>query len=191
MPAPSSTRPASDYDQLADRLELSHLYATAAEAHGILCGLICAGASPAPSIWIRELFATPDGQQGPDAETRRALQALAQQTSDEIEGPGFGFAPLLPAESHSLRDRAVGLYDWARGFVYGLGVAGLRQEDLSQEGREALADCADITRMDLDALGEGEENEEALSELQEFIRVAAMLIFEERGRAAGGARVQG
>jgi uncharacterized protein YgfB (UPF0149 family) len=191
MPAPSSTRPAPDHDQLADRLEQSHLHPTAAEAHGMLCGLICAGAASASSLWIRELFPMGEETQGPDAETRRALRALADQTSDEIAGPGFGFAPLLPAEARSLRERALGLYDWVRGFVYGLGVAGLRQEDLSDEGREALADFADITRMDLDALGEGEENEEALAELQEFIRVAAMLIFEERGRAGGGIRVQG
>jgi uncharacterized protein YgfB (UPF0149 family) len=190
---PVSTPPLSvpGYGQLTDRLAHSPLHPTAAEAHGILCGLICAGASPAPAVWIRELFPGKGRDGSPDPETRRALEAVAERTRDEIQGPGVGFRPLLPQEACTLRERALGLYDWARGFLYGVGVAGLRREALSEQAREAFADLTEITRMDLDALDEGEENEEALTELQEFIWVAAMLIFEERGRAGGEGRVQG
>jgi uncharacterized protein YgfB (UPF0149 family) len=180
-----------DHGQLAERLAASPLSPTAAEAHGILCGLICAGSAPAGAVWVRELFPGSGREGPPDAETRAALQALAEHTRDEIEGPRLGFTPLLPEGCRSLPERATGLYDWARGFFYGLGVAGLRREDLSEQGREAFADLEAITRMDLDALEEGEENEAALAELQEFVWVAAMLIFEERGRAAGGVRVEG
>jgi uncharacterized protein YgfB (UPF0149 family) len=191
MSAPTPSAQVPEYAQLADRLAASPLSPTAAEAHGMLCGLICAGSASAAAVWIRELFPEAGRDGPPDAMTRSALQAVAERTRSEIEGPRLGFTPLLPEEGRSLRERAIGLYDWARGLFYGLGVAGLRREDLSEEGREAFADLADITRMDLDALEEGEENEAALAELQEFVWVAAMLIFEERGRSSGGVRVEG
>ena len=190
MPAPTPTPPAQDYGHLAERLAESPIHPTVAEAHGILCGLICAGASPAAAVWIRELFPGADRAGAPDQETRRALEAMAEHTRDEIEGPRLGFTPLLPDETCTLGVRATALYDWARGFAYGLGVAGVDHGDLSGEAREAVADLADITRMDLDALEEGEENEAALAELQEFVWVAAMLIFEECGRPGGDGNVE-
>jgi hypothetical protein len=182
---------ALDYRQITDKLADSPLNPTAAEAHGILCGLICAGAPKASEVWIDELYVGEDAANLPDAEVREAMQAVASCTRDEIEGPGPGFTPLLPEDDRPLRERAVGLYDWSRGFIYGLGLAGVKQEDLSGQGREVLDDFAGITRMDLDALDEGEDNERALAELQEFIWVAAMLLYEERGRERDNRRVQG
>jgi len=146
----------------------------------MLTGLICAGVPSAGEVWIDELFTGSEKISLPDAQTLRALQALASHTRDEVVGPGFGFTPLLPQDEYPLRERATALYDWTRGFVYGLSVASVRQDDLSEQGREVISDFAEITRMDLDDLDEDEDNETALAELQEFVRVAAMLVFEER-----------
>ena len=90
--------------------------------------------------------------------------------------------PFSPDDA-SLAERAIGLYDWTRGFLYGLGVAGVDEKDLSEQTREIFRDFAAITHLDLEGLGEDtEEGEEALVELQEFVWVAAMLVYEERGQ---------
>jgi yecA family protein len=186
---PSHQEP--DYDQIDERLSDSPLHPTAAEAHGMLSGLICAGVPSAAEVWLDELFAEADREGVPNAETRELLNIFAERTRERIEAPELEFAPLLPEDECSLPERAVALYDWARGFVYGLGIAGLKQDDLSEQGREAFGDLAEITRLDLDALDEGEENEEALAEIQEFVWVAALLLYEDRARAGAGIHVQG
>ncbi len=87
---------------------------------------------------------------------------------------------LLPDDDRPLVERATGLYDWVRGFLFAFGVLGVPERDLSAQTREIVRDFTDLTRMDLDDLEDHQENEEALTEVTEFIRVAAMLIHEER-----------
>jgi len=65
-----------------------------------------------------------------------------------------------PGESAPLGEQALLVYDWVRGFLYALGLVGLSESDLSEQGREILRDLTAITRMDLDDLEEGEENEQ-------------------------------
>ena len=132
----------------------------------------------------------------PDA--RAGLDALAAATLDDIHGPGIGFELLLPDDSRPLVERATGVYDWVRGFLFALGVQGIREQDLGSETREIFRDFTDLTRMDLGALaarepdgeaaGEAavdEGDEDALTEITEFIWVAAMLVYEERVAAPG------
>ncbi|WP_245561727.1 UPF0149 family protein [Lamprocystis purpurea] len=165
----------------------------------MLCGLICGGEPHPERVWLNQLLQTP--QADPDQDptpildvaqgsgpidprfeaARDGLHALAQRTLDEIQGPGIGFTLLLPADDRPLVERATALYDWIRGFLFALGVLGVSAPDLSAQGREVLSDFATLTRMDLDALSEGEEDEAALAELIEFVWVAAMLIHAERG----------
>lgn len=178
---PSSPTP--DYDRLAARLCVCELDPSPAEAHGILCALLCAGRPDARGDWLAEILAGTDANDLLAREARGELEALAEHTRAEIEGPGLGFTPLLPGDGRPLSERAVALYDWSRGFLYGLGVAGVDRADLSGQAREVFDDFAAITHMDLDALEEGEDSEEALTELTEFVWVAAMLIYAERCHA--------
>ena len=177
-----------DYAELTRRLAASDLNPSAGEAHGILCAMICGGLPAAEESWIVELLEGTDDGDLLTQECRLTLQDLAARAREEIAGPGFALAPLLPDESSVLAERALALYDWSRGFLYGLGIAGIDPAKLSEQGREVLGDFAAITRLDLDDLEDSEDNEEALSELVEFVRVAAMLVYEEQGhsRERGG-----
>ena len=171
---------AIDYEDLTRRLAVSELNPSAAEAHGILCAMICAGQPQAEESWIGELLEGADDGDLLTQECRQFLRGLATRTREEIGGAGFGFTPLLPDESSSLAERALGLYDWSRGFLYGLGLSGVDASGLSEQGREVLADFASITRLDLDDLEDSEANEEALTELTEFVRVAASFLYDEQ-----------
>jgi uncharacterized protein YgfB (UPF0149 family) len=85
-----------------------------------------------------------------------------------------------------LRERATAVYDWCRGFLFALGLAGVHERDLSEQTREVFRDFADITRLDFDDLAEGDDHEDALTEIVEFLWVAAMLVYEERVCAKEG-----
>ena len=177
-----------DYRELNGYLALSELGPSAAEAHGILCALFCVDEAPAVEGWIAELLAGTDDTDSSTRECRRMLQDLAARTREEIASMKFGFTPLLPADSVPLADRALGLYDWSRGFLYGLGLAEVDTDRLSEQAREALVDFTAITHLDLDDLDDTEENERALMELTEFVRVAVMLLYEEQDRLAEALR---
>jgi len=179
------------YHKLRDHLAFSELGPSAAEAHGILCAMLCTDEPGAAESWIAELLAGTDEADLPTADLsteacRRSLQELAARTRAGIVGPHMGFMPLLPEDSASLAERAVGLYDWSRGFLYGLGLAGTDVNRLSGPAWEACDDFAAITHLDLEDLDDSEENEQALTELTEFVRIATLLVYEEWHRAPEG-----
>jgi len=172
----------TDYRRIADLLGASELSPSPGEAHGMLCGLICGGAEEPERAWLDQLLPG-RGAEGGDpglTEAAEGLSGLAARTLDEIEGPGLGFELLIPDDSAPLSERAVALYDWVRGFLFALGVLGVSEGDLSTHNQEIFRDFAELTHMDLDRLEESEENEDALTQLAEFVWVAAMLVYEER-----------
>lgn len=170
------------YQELTRCLAISELCPSAAEAHGILCAMLCAGKPRAVESWVGDLLAGVDEASSSTQECRRALQDLASRTYEEIRGSEIAFSPLLPDESLPVAERALGLYDFSRGFLYGLGLAGAGTDRLSDQVREVVDDFSSITRLDLDGLEDSEDNERALMELTEFVRVATLLVYEEQCR---------
>jgi hypothetical protein len=198
---------APDYDTLNRLLEASALSPSPAEAQGIYCGLVAASppdaapdrlrerwlgelapAAPRPAASADDHDADSPAPAEPPApalsgarleQVRTLLGDLADDTRAQLEGPAMGFELLLPDEGRSLRERASAAYEWTRGFLFGLGLAGLEPASLSAQGREAFDDLVEITRLDLDDLDDDETNEQALAEVIEFLRVAALLLHEE------------
>ena len=197
---------APDYDDLGRLLAVSELSPSAAEAHGFYCGLLAAappqrGDDPEPR-WLSEILpagadndvrADPDpnptsgpGRLGPERQRaavdqcRALLQELAAHTRARINGPALGFDLFLPPDDRPLRERAVGVHEWTRGFLFGPGLAGVDVARLAPQTREAFDDLLEVTRMDLKDLDDDETNEQALSDVTEFIRVAAMLLYEDK-----------
>jgi uncharacterized protein YgfB (UPF0149 family) len=151
-----------------------------AEAHGLACGLVCGGVEDACARWEAELFEASGSGGPPVAECRRSLKSLLDRTVDEMDGDGIGFTLFLPDDDRPLAERAIALREWCDGFLYGFGLSGTSpQRVLSAEGREALRDFGELTRLDVEHVGQGEDEEEALVEIVEFVRVAAILIHEE------------
>lgn len=175
-----STETAIDFETLRQILGTNGVAAGPAEAQGLLCGLICTGAEGVREIWLRELL--PDPDEAGDllrSECRQALERVYQETHDAFDGPGVGFELLLPDEGQPLRNRAAALTDWCQGYLYGLGLAKAPLGQLSEETLEGLKDITEVTKLDLSALEDGEEAEIDLTEVAEFVWVAAMLVREE------------
>jgi uncharacterized protein len=141
---------------------------------------MCGGAADPESTWLHQLLPAPEAGDLQIDEGREALSELARLTREELEASEFGLTLFVPDDTRPLAERAMALYDWVRGFLYAWGTLDLSGAQPSAETNEILSDFTDVTRMDLDRLDDSEQNEEALTEVSEFIRVAAMTIYQER-----------
>lgn len=167
----------SDFDTINDALELASSLYGAAEAHGILCGLLCMGAEHADRRWFDELL---DGGGSGADDLMEALAPLALSTRNALEDRQFAFTPLLPDDDEHMSLRAESLGHWCRGLLFGLGLGGLAEceEKLPDNITEIKSDFEHIASATGDDAGL-EEEELAYAELVEYMRVGVQLIFEE------------
>lgn len=127
---------------------------------------------------------------GDAAARRAALDQLAAWTQSRITPPSVSFDLLLPAEERPLHERANGMLDWVRGLLFGLALGGLERDRLQGQAREAFDDLVELTRLDLESVAEEDADEQALTEIVEFLRIAAMLIREETAKTLPNARAR-
>lgn len=147
------------------------LAATPAEVHGALCGWLAGGGSD-DANWLRNVFADdalPSPASGSD------LDVLKRASVEQFEDRDFGFDLLLPDDEASLSERSDALFDWCRGFLGGFGLAAGNDPPLSEEGNEALADLASLAAATAQDDGD-DEDEAAYAEIEEFVRVAVLLL---------------
>jgi len=107
---------------------------------------------------------------------------LFHATAGQLAAPDFGFNLLLPAADAPLLRRSAALFAWCRGFVGGFGLAIGDRQVLSEEGQDALSDLVQLAAEEGQSEGD-EEDELALLELEEFVRVAALLLRGEHAPA--------
>lgn len=166
------------HDELDDVVAHLRLSIPASELHGSLCGLLASNGRPGRRSVLGALHL----QAGSDSVSEHdqdALDQLARQSEHELADPELGFEPLLPADDRPLPERADALVDWCRGFLSGFGLGGPDAHGrLSDEAREILSDLGAIASSSLD-FGSEEEDEDALIEVHEFVRMGAMLLFTE------------
>src|SRR5690606_37456203 len=143
----------------------------AAELHGSLCGWLAAGGEPGPA-WLGKVLAD---EALPQVEPDSVLDRMARASAAQFEDRDFGFALLLPGQDALLSERSGALFAWCRGFLGGFGLASGEHPPLSEEGREALADLARLAAAQPQDEGD-QDDEAALAEIEEFVRIAALLL---------------
>ncbi len=145
------------------------LGADASELHGGLCGWLAGGGEPGPA-WLARVLVDPAL---PVAEG--VLAQLGEASAAQLDDRDFGFELLLPAGDAALAERSGALFEWCRGFVGGFGLAAGKDPPLSEEGGEALADLARLAAATPQEEGD-QDDEDALAEIEEFVRVATLLL---------------
>jgi yecA family protein len=169
---------ADAYSVLQQKLSIANASLEAAEVHGVICGVISSN-QELPVYWFDELFDQAEEGDLLVADCRSEVEALYEDTRQQVEGAGMGMQLLLPDDESSLASRALAVSQWCQGFLYGIGLSGDESAKLlSEEAKEAIEDIASFTRMDVDSLEESEDEEDALIEITEFLWVAAMVIRE-------------
>jgi uncharacterized protein YgfB (UPF0149 family) len=143
----------------------------ASELQGALLGWLCGGGS-ADGNWLAAVMADPALPQ-PAADS--PLQRLRDHALGQLDARNFTLDLLVADDDAGLGERSGSLFEWCRGFLGGFGLAAGADPPLSEEGRESLADLARLAAATPQDEGD-EEDEEALVEIGEFIRVAALLL---------------
>src|SRR3546814_3215300 len=100
---------------------------------------------------------------------------MAKASAAQLEDQSFEFALLLPDDDAGLAERSGALFEWCRGFLGAFGLAAGKDPPLSDESREALTDIARLAAASPQDDGD-EEDEQALAEIEEFVRVATLLL---------------
>ncbi|MBS99266.1 MAG: hypothetical protein CMI01_11380 [Oceanospirillaceae bacterium] len=172
-----------DFDLVANLLiEEGVLAVSPAELHGLLAGQLAAGARFDADTLLKVFQELMDVSALRSETTKLGLIELYQRTLAQYESDDFGFALLLPDDDQMLAQRAEALGSWCSGFLSGFGLHTKANTKLSQEASEGLQDLAQIAQIAADTDAESEEDEADLMEVQEYVRMAAMLMFNECNR---------
>lgn len=172
--------PAITHAQLGEMLARLHVGVGASDLHGSLTGYICGGGGAGARGWLAAL------ELQTDPEVDLSLPAFARLYEDCVAwfgDPELRFEPLLPETDATLDTRADALVEWCRGFLGGLGLAGVsKRQGLSADAAEILNDLGTIAGSRFE-YADAEEDESALAEVIEFIRVGVLLLHAELATA--------
>ena len=187
-----------EFNGLTASLRQLGVSSSAAEIHGLLCGLLCARGHVSIEEWIQAvreegaLAAETTGHEKilrPAARLEMGFTAVPEnspliglywETVRRLGGDEYDFQLVLPDDEQSLAVRADALADWCQGFIYGLGIGGMTDVDLlSDEVREVVHDLTEISQAAYEDDEELESDECAYMEVVEYARAGVMLVFEE------------
>ena len=105
----------AELDELLYRIDATM---GAADAHGALCGMICARGTVELSEWVDHVL----GEQGEGSDLLHAvvhkLSELHQWTLETMNDATGNFKMLLLDEDESLPERVEALASWCQGFIY-------------------------------------------------------------------------
>jgi len=172
-----------DYLQLESSLQLAGLNQPCSEVHGLIVGSIANHmfTGKAPDL-IRLLTGSDSDSAAVQSKAMAPLQELLNQTyretSEVLLENDDDYQILLIDADASLSIRTENLADWCRGYLLGLlQNNSLRLEQLPEDGHEIANDILAISEAGVSET-ESEEDEWALAELEEYVKVGTQLIFE-------------
>lgn len=171
-----------DYNHVQESLLKADATMQAPEAHGALCGILCAMGTVEIDKWLSHVYGEQESGNALLQELSDELIKLTTITTEQINSEVTDFQLWLPDDSEQLAIRVQALASWCQGFVYGLAAGGMKQDSkLPEDTAELIADLIEIARVHYDELEEidEEEGESEFMELEEYVRVGVLLINEE------------
>ena len=162
------------FDDLQTGLQQAKSTMRAAEAHGVLCGLLSAGGAVSHKDWLSLLLNDWDEQNLLTKELITKLSILHITTLQDLNDSNLSFYLFLPNDDSAIKDRVVALSDWCEGFLYGFGLH-IKEAVLAKHEpiREAIQDIQEIGRVNVD-----EADESDFVEVTEYIRMAILMIYD-------------
>lgn len=166
------------YEALNRELEREDMLLSAAEMHGMVSGLVASAAPLKTNEWQGLLADLANEGQPFNSTMKRILSDLNTMIAEELADPELGFQLLLPGDEEPLNERLKALTGWVQSFLVGFGVNQQNLAQASDDLREAIQDMAEIARLsdDVDA---NEEGERAFYEVTEYVRITAIMCFNE------------
>ncbi len=172
-----------DHYVLEDALRQCGSNWDASQTHGLLSGRLAIAGSDSGFDWLSQVL---EGTAQADTirdECESMLGQLFEVTYRQLTERQSGFEPLLPSEDDGTAVRATALAHWCEGFLHGLVAAHNGDELKTRLAADPLADIIkdmlQITRASADEDDDTESDDSAYTELVEYVRVAAQLVYEE------------
>jgi uncharacterized protein YgfB (UPF0149 family) len=167
------------FHRLGDALAKLGSDQSVAEFHGGLVGFLCAKGDVTAEEWLSQVAPGEQGDLLAD-EARLTLAELHRESMRQLNDPVLEFQPILPDESESIGYRVEALGEWCQGFLMGLTEGGVKEtERLPGDAAEIVNDMVNISTVGSYDLSENEEDEEAYTELLEYVRAGVLLVNEE------------
>lgn len=177
----------TDFHDLEVRLENTGATTGAAEAQGMLCGMVCAMGTVERKQWTDLVLADLDPANLLVKEVLADLQQVYDNVITGMNDPACELDLLLPSGDESLAEGARGLAEWCQGFLLGLANGGVRDvAKLPPDSREIIEDMVELSRLEHDEQDESPaEDEKAFMEIVEYVRMGVLLINEELNPVRG------
>ena len=178
-----------DYKSL-DKIRISaSITNNISEYHGIICSRLCFGIKE-----FNDLISNDSNENHKIVslqlkEFNTALNDIIEEQENLFKSNVLDFQPLLPDESEPIEVRALALALWCSGFIDGCGMC-IAELNIDIKGigngevPEIIEDFSQISTLDPNSILQEEEEEIALMELVEYVRVSVQLFYENlRGQA--------
>jgi yecA family protein len=166
------------YEPLNQSLHYVGALMNAAEAHGLLCGMLCIRQGFSIEECFKHIMSQVAYEDGLATECQQQLTLLKNYTVAKLNSATDEFQLLLPPEDTDLAERVQALAGWCEGFSFGLGIAGIQTQSLSADAEEFIKDTIAISH--LAPVKQATEAAEAdYIQLVEYIKVGVITLYEE------------
>lgn len=169
-------------DSLRPYLQKLGMSSSVAEAHGLFSGILCGATAEQKKqkfFWLSLLDLKPEPGDMLAQEAMDVVDEFFAATLSALSSSDLDFQ-LAVEEGVDLNDRLADFSIWVQGFLYGMGLS--RREDFndcSEQVQEFMQDLVEISNAEQYELSDQDEDEHALFELIEYVRVGTLLVFEE------------
>ncbi len=174
-----------NYQQFEHVLMLNNAPMGASDIHACLLGLFCGGMNRENQDWKLTMTQLLDDEaMALSVDLLSALEQMQQTICMQLESGFFNTQLLLPDDEVALGIRIQALASWCEGWLLGFGSGSSKSPELSDEGKEALADIRNISQVDPDVNEHEdaevlEQMERDFLELCEHIKISVQLIFAD------------
>ncbi len=177
--------------ELDGMLHMAGAGSGAAEAHGLLCGIACAGGRVAGSVWLEHLLGENNTLSAAAQDCQVALTSLQNEILRQLNDDAMGFVLMLPHDDEPLALRTRALSHWCEGFLYGMALGGVREATpLPPDSAEIIKDFYDISHAGFSSEGTEDADEAAYLEIVEYVRMCVLLVHEELRPLPASPRLQ-
>ncbi len=167
------------YTQIETSLALAGLEISVSEVHGTVVGAMCNHMKSGVIPNLMQLIEpNSDANDGKLSQLSDVLYQNYREVSELLIEVKEGFELLLPDDDEPLANRVEGLAEWTKGYLLGLLYNDLFSVDqLPESAPEIIRDFIEISEAGSGFDGDQEEDF-ALAELHEYVKVGAQLVFE-------------
>jgi uncharacterized protein YgfB (UPF0149 family) len=173
------------FDEVSEVLKSIATNPHPSQIHGLLCGMLC-GSEKDTRVWLNHFMQPTDA-----IFNDPIFKRLHNQSLEQLNDFSFDFKLLLPDEDELVMARSEALTFWVQGFLTGLESVHIPIKRFTDDDiTESLNDLIQIAQLHFEEAGSTEENETAYSELVEYVRMVAVMIYVDSQTARQSSAMQ-